>query len=615
MGQRRLSVVELSELGSQPMVSSNERWVIVFNGEVYNYKQLRNELSESAALKGTPVRFRGSSDTEVILECIDFYGLKEAVSKLVGMFAIAVFDREKKELHLIRDRMGEKPLYYGFTNGTFFFCSELKSIYNSGLFNNPLDIDAISLYFRYGYVPAPYTVFTGVRKLVPGTILKISDISKPFPEPEPYWSILQIVEDNRGLEFDLSEEALLEQTEALLKQAIQGQMYADVPVGAFLSGGIDSSLTSALMQSLNSNPINTFTIGFSEKEFNEAEEAKKVAEILKTNHTEMYVSSKDAMNVIPDLPEMYDEPFSDSSQIPTYIVSKFAKQKVTVCLAGDAGDELFGGYSKYVATSSIRSRITGMPKPVRKVAAAGLGLVPTGFTNKTWGALSRILPEMLRTTILGDKVRRLSGILTDDDIRSLYILAVSIFKDPRYVMLNANEYSTVRNDDSILKLFDDDISLMMVLDMLTYLSDDILVKVDRAAMAVSLETRAPFLDHRIVEFALRMPVKYKIKDGKTKWPLRQILYKYVPKELVERPKMGFAIPVGSWMRNDLREWAEDLLDEKTIKEQGLLNPDIIGKLWKEHLTKNNNWQHPLWTVLMFQSWLQKYKNEGIVQGV
>lgn len=612
LGQRRLSILELSELGHQPMVSSNKRWVISLNGEIYNFRQVRDEILQAANLNGIQISFRGNSDTEVVLEAISVFGVKEAVSKIVGMFAIAVYDTKQKTLYLIRDRMGEKPLYYGHTNGAFFFCSELKAIYKSGIFNNSLDMNAISLYFGHRNIPSPYTPFSGVYKLTPGTILKISNNGLLLAEPEPYWSIKQVLQTNQNEKFSLSEDAMLEKLEYLLKQSINEQMCADVPVGAFLSGGIDSSLIVSLMRSLNNNQINTFTIGFSEEKYNEAEDAKKIAEILKTNHTELYITPEDAIKVIPDLAKINDEPFADSSQIPTYLLSKLTKEKITVCLSGDAGDELFAGYKKHSLALSRWMKLNKQPKLLRSILGGCLSVLPVELINKTWDIFSIIFQNDSKFRELdsggaGDKLHRKAHVICSSNFLDMYKISTSPFKIPS-VVPNLNEKILNLNDDTIMDLTDDKVLIMTIFDMLNYLPNTILPKVDLAAMANSLEVRAPFLDHRIVEFSLSIPGQYKIKDNKAKWPLRQILYKYIPKHLVDKPKKGFSVPISSWLRNDLRDWAESLLDEKFMVEQGILNSKIVKKLWREHLTGKRDWKFILWNVLMFQSWYMEHRN-------
>lgn len=606
LGHRRLSIVDLTEAGHQPMHSHSERWVIVYNGEVYNFSDIRKEIIETSRLKGTEITFRGTCDTEVILEAVELFGLEAAVKKMVGMFAIALYDRKEKILYLFRDRMGEKPLYYGTIGGAFVFASELKSLYSIPGFSNKIDRNALALYFRYNCVPAPFTIYQNLYKLEPGCFLKISNPFGKLPEPTRYWSVFDCIQ-NSGKNDERSEADIIKETERLMRNSISQQMIADVPVGAFLSGGIDSSLVVALMQDINSTPVNTFSIGFYEKGYNEAEEAQKVAAHLKTNHTELYVTAKQAMDVIPAIPRIYDEPFADSSQIPTYLVSKLAKSKVTVCLSGDAGDELFGGYNRYFLANNIWSKTSIIPRSGRKMLAKAIKLTPSETINTGYRKFSSILPAQFRYQMMGDKLHKLADILAEPDMQGVYRGLVSHCKQPEKFVLDSMEPQTVLADRRIQKIFSDDTAMMMGLDQVTYLPDDILVKVDRAAMAVSLETRVPLLDFRLVEHAVNIPTSMKIKDGKTKWPMREILYKYVPKELIERPKMGFGIPVGEWLTGDLREWAEDLLDENRLRSEGYLNAGMVRKLWEDHVGGKYNWQYPLWDILMFEMWLSEYE--------
>jgi asparagine synthase (glutamine-hydrolysing) len=595
---RRLSILDLSPAGHQPMVSASGRFVIVFNGEIYNYLQLRSELEGEGS-----VAWRGHSDTETLLAGFEAWGVEATLKKTVGMFAIALWDRAERTLYLARDRMGEKPLYYGWQRDTFLFGSELKALRAHPAFRGEIDRDAITLLLRHNCIPAPYSIYQGIRKLLPGTYLKLLPGQRDG-DPVPYWSLREAVENGQAQPFAGSEKEAVTALESHLLEAIGLQMIADVPLGAFLSGGIDSSTIVALMQAQSSQPVKTFTIGSHQQGYNEAEHAKAVARHLGTEHTELYVTANDAMNVIPRLPALYDEPFSDSSQIPTFLVSQLAKQHVTVSLSGDAGDEMFGGYNRYSWASSI-SRMGRIPTPLRKLAAAGLSM----FSPRTWDRLyhpaSELLPARLRMALPGDKAHKLADILAGGSSpEEIYRGLVSHWKDPANVVIGATEPSTTLTAKTIWPAMHEFEQRMMYLDAMSYLPDDILVKVDRAAMGVSLETRVPFLDHRVVQFAWQLPMSMKIRQGQGKWILRQVLYKYVPKELIERPKMGFGVPIDSWLRGPLRDWAEGLLDESRLRQEGFFNPLSIRQKWAEHLSGHRNLQYPLWDVLTFQAWLE-----------
>ncbi|SMC76136.1 asparagine synthase (glutamine-hydrolyzing) [Pedobacter africanus] len=602
LSHRRLSILDLSPLGHQPMLSESRRYVMIFNGEIYNHLDLRKELSN----RFLEIKWRGYSDTETVLKSIDLIGIESTVNSLIGMFAIALWDRENALLYLIRDRIGEKPLYYGWQGDTFLFGSELKALKTHTAFNGEIDKDALSLYFRYNYVPSPYSIYKGVSKLTPGSILTVS-LNKPMPSVIKYWDLKAVISENNDerLQNNLQPDELPQKLDDLLQDAIKRQMMSDVPLGAFLSGGIDSSTIVGIMQSQSSQPIKTFTIGFDEKKYNEAVHAKNIAEYLKTDHTELYVQAKDTLAVIPKLPTMYDEPFADSSQIPTYLITKLAKRNVTVSLSGDAGDELFGGYNRYIIANHTWSKISGLPLAVRKLIATTMHGISPGAWNEAYALFKGVIPKKHRMMNFGDKMHKSSRVLASMNLEELYNTLTTQWSGEDNVVLGAGLLPTAN-----LQQFGDlsNIESMMGLDMLTYLPDDVLVKVDRAAMANSLETRVPFLDHRIVEFAWQVPLNYKLKDGMGKWLLREVLYKYVPKELIERPKMGFSIPIDSWLRGPLKDWAEDLLDEGKMIQEGILNVKPIRTKWIEHLSGKRNWQHHLWTVLMFQAWYRDEDN-------
>ena len=604
LGHRRLSIVDLSQEGHQPMFSACDRYVIAFNGEVYNYRDIRKELDD---LNAAPV-WRGHSDTEVMLAAISHWGLDSALERFVGMFAFALWDRHDRTLHLVRDRLGEKPIYYGWVGSTFLFGSELKALRAHPAWRGEIDRNVLTLLLRHNYIPAPYSIYKGIYKVLPGSIVTVGPNSSPANaiEPKSYWSALKVAESGVNSPFAGSETEACDQLESLLRRSVGLQMVADVPLGAFLSGGVDSSAIVALMQTQSSRAVKTFTIGFAEQAYNEAEHAKAVARHLGTDHTELYVTSKEALDVIPKLPRLFDEPFSDSSQIPTFLVSQLAKQHVTVSLSGDAGDELFGGYNRYFLGRDIWEKIGWMPKSLRKSLAHGLTAVSPKAWESLFHKLGPVLPQKVKQRNPGDKLHKLAEVLEVDNSQELYKGLVSHWKSPASVVRGAIEPPTVLSDYDHIGL-SDFTERMMYLDTVSYLPDDILAKVDRASMGVSLESRVPFLDHRIVEFAWRVPLGMKIRNGQGKWLLRQVLYKYVPKELIERPKMGFGVPIDSWLRGPLREWGENLLDENRLKSEGFFDPVPIRIKWAEHLSGQRNWQYYLWDILMFQAWLDEYR--------
>lgn len=599
LGHRRLSILDLSPLGHQPMQSTCGRYVTSFNGEIYNFKALREELDCLGH------RFRGHSDTEVMLACMTQWGIESAVTRFNGMFAIAVWDRETRLLHLVRDRMGEKPLYYGWAGKTFLFASELKAIRAHPHFEGAIDRGAVALFMRHNYIPAPYSIYTGIFKVEPGTIVTIASNPAVAPGVHHYWSVASAAEQGQDEPFKGSAAEAIRCLDELLRDAVKLRMASDVPLGAFLSGGIDSSTIVALMQAQSSRPVQTFSIGFHEAAYNEAHHAKAVAEHLGTNHTELYVSPAEAMEVIPRLPAIYDEPFSDSSQIPTYLVSELTRRQVTVALSGDGGDELFAGYGRYFWAAGLWGKVRSIPSPLRRIASRSL----TMLSPKTWSALFRgaspVLPKRLRLRNPGDKPHKLAEVLTAESIETLYLAIVSHWQSPTSVVLGATEPPTALTDQSRWFRSPELFNRMMYMDMLSYLPDDILVKVDRASMAVSLEARVPFLDHRIVEFAWKLPMSLKIHEGQGKWVLRQVLKQYVPAAFQERPKMGFGVPIDSWLRGPLKDWAESLLAEKRLMDEGIFDPDPIRQQWNEHLSGTCNWHYYLWDVLMFQAWLEE----------
>ncbi len=609
-GHQRLSIIDLSSAGHQPMVSHCGRFTTVFNGEIYNHLQLRDKLNTSANKQS----WKGHSDTETLVTAFSQWGIEKTLQQLVGMFAIAVWDFKEKRLFLIRDRFGEKPLYYGWSNGVFLFGSELKALQKYKRFSNQIDRGALSLYMKYMYVPTPYSIFRDIYKLEPGCILQIDKGTKPPTLPlfapfrdqginiAQWYSISNMAQaGQKNLITDQNDAVdLIEKT---LLESVRSQLISDVPLGAFLSGGIDSSVITALMQKVCKDPVKTFTIGFEESSFNEAIYAKEVSRHLGTEHHELYVTSSDAFKVIPHLPTLYDEPFADSSQIPTYLVSKLARESVTVSLSGDAGDELFGGYNRYLWGSRVWNKVRWMPLIVRQT----LGVAINKISVNTWDSIGNSLPNSSRVSLMGDKAHRMAHRLKNvkslDDV--YHSLVTEGYKEDGLVVNDKAALITKLDNNDIVSGIVDSEHRMMLLDSLTYLPDDILTKVDRAAMGVSLETRIPFLDYRVAELAWRLPLDTKINNGETKWPIRQVLYKYVPKELIERPKAGFAIPVGQWIRGPLREWAADLLNEERIRREGYFNPELVQQLWQQHLSGKYDWTPRLWAILMFQAWLDK----------
>ena len=589
LGFRRLSIIDLSPLGHQPMVSASGRYVLTYNGEVYNFQDLRAELEAAG------VAFRGQSDSEVILEGFARWGLEATVRRMIGMFALALWDREARELHLVRDRLGIKPLYWGRQGDLFLFGSELKAFCRHPRFTAEIDRDSLASYLRFAYVPTPHAIYRGVRKLRPGTILTLA--ADREPSERTYWSMAEVVGRGRAEPLDIGDREALDRLDALLGDAVGRRMVADVPLGAFLSGGIDSSSVVAAMQAQSNRPVRSFSIGFHEADFDEAIHAKAVARHLGTDHTELYVEPEHARAVIPKLPQIYDEPFADSSQIPTFLVSELARRHVTVSLSGDGGDELFAGYNRYILASRIWSRIGWAPTALRCGFAWSLRLL----SPEAWTRLFSVVPGRLLPAQAGDKIHKLSQVLGagPDD---LYRRLVSQWDLPDRLVPGAQEHKGVLFNGHAESLLSDQLGRMQYLDSITYLPDDILTKVDRASMAVSLEARVPLLDHRVVEFAWRLPERFKMRDGQSKWLLRQLLYRYVPQKLIERPKMGFGVPIDAWLRGPLRDWAEALLDEKRLREEGFLNPQPIRQRWEEHRSGARNWHYPLWTVLMFQAW-------------
>lgn len=582
-GHVRLAIQDLSEQGHQPMASADQRFMLVFNGEIYNHPQLRQALEQD----GYAHAWRGHSDTETILAGLMIWGVQETLKRMVGMFAIAVWDRQTRNLVLARDRFGEKPLYYGYTPDGLMFASELKALMPLPGFDAHLNRDAIALFLRHNYIPAPYSVFTKVRKLLPGTWVSLSADqieAGAWPEPVSYWSALEVARSQPRAQFARDDD-VIDGLDRVLRQAIRGQLLSDVPLGAFLSGGIDSSLIASLTREEAAGTLKTFSIGFTEPEYNEAEYAAEVARHLGTDHTELYVSAQDSLDLIPSLPQMYDEPFADSSQIPTALVMRMARQQVTVALSGDAGDELFGGYSRYQRVQQWwgkRERVpAGLQGPLRAGARVAASLL-SGPRAEKFGKLEQVLGA--------------------ENMVAFYRQFVSYWQDPASVLKGATEPASAFSQAPLDSLLD----TMMAIDTVSYLPDDILVKVDRAAMAVSLETRVPLLDHRVYEFAWSLDEKYKLRGGDSKWILKQLLYRHVPQQMLDRPKKGFSVPMGQWLRGPLRQWGEQLLALPRLEAQNLLDAQRVREVWMQHQSGQVDNSARLWGILMLQAWLDEY---------
>jgi asparagine synthase (glutamine-hydrolysing) len=595
LGHRRLSIIDLSAAGHQPMASPSGRYVITYNGEIYNYTALREELEQMRAAPN----WRGHSDTEVMLAAMDHWGVAEALKRIEGMFAFAVWDRKRRTLILARDRLGEKPLYYGRMGDSFLFGSELKALVEHPAFVKDIDRDAVTLFLRHNYIPSPHSIWRGISKLPAAHFMEVGEDGRRIGEPVAYWDFRAAAEAGAADPISAGSE-LVDELESLLKDAVARQMQADVPLGAFLSGGVDSSTIAALMQVQSARPVRTFTIGFAEKGFDEADHARAVARHLGTDHTDLYATPQDALALIPRLPQIWDEPFSDSSQIPTYMLSELTRQHVTVSLSGDGGDELFGGYNRYFLAMRVWRGLSPIPARMRRWIASGL-MAPS--VGRLAGAVASPV-QRLRNLNLPDRLPKVGQVVAQSTPEGLYRRLVSHATQPERLVIGGCEPPTLLTQAA--PAFDDFRQTMMYLDTLTYLPDDILAKVDRAGMAVSLEGRIPFLDHRVVEFAWRIPLSEKIRGTTGKHILREVLFRHVPAALIDRPKMGFSVPINAWLKGPLRAWAEELLDERKLRSEGFLEPAPVRKLWDDHVSGRQPGHYHLWDLLMFQAWLEEH---------
>jgi asparagine synthase (glutamine-hydrolysing) len=600
LGQRRLAIIDLSPGGAQPMHSADRRYVITFNGEIYNYRDIRRELEAAGR------SLRSDSDTEVLLEACALWGVEAAITRAVGMFAFALWDRDTRTLVLARDRLGIKPLYYAATPERLLFASQLKAFRAMPDWKPTIDDDAVVGYLRHAYIGQPHTIYREARKLPPGHVLALrAELVRQgaVPEPKCFWDLRAIAAAGQRRNDPAPEvDEAVERLDALLRDSVKLRMIADVPLGAFLSGGIDSSTVVALMQAQSMRPARTFSIGFHESGYDEADCAKKVAAHLGTDHTEFYVEPRHALDVIPQLPEWFDEPFADSSQIPTYLVSELTRKHVTVALSGDGGDELFAGYNRYLWVERLARAVKVVPPPLRGASAAAV----RALTPQTWNRLFAFVPRSWRPALPGDKLHKAAALFDDPDPDAVYRRLVSQWERPEEIAATGREPHGPLWDEAITHDFPDFVPRMQFLDMATYLPDDILTKVDRATMAVGLEGRVPLLDHRVVAYAWSLPLALKLRGGSSKWLLRRVLDRYVPAPLIDRPKMGFAVPIDAWLRGPLREWAEALLAPACLKAHGFVRVEPVRQAWREHLEAKRNWQYPLWTVLMLQAWRERW---------
>lgn len=606
LGHRRLSILDLSARGHQPMASRDGRFQVVYNGELYNFRALHRTLEDL----GHPIT--SESDTEVMLAAFVAWGIEGALARMNGMFALAVWDAEERRLVLARDRLGEKPLYYGRIGrgerSAFVAASQLGALTRHPAWDRSVDRDNLALYLRHSCVPGHYSIYRGISKVLPGCVVTVSadGVVRDEPGGRPYWSLPEVAARGRAEPVSLSDDEAIEALDRRLRDAVSMRMVSDVPLGAFLSGGIDSSLVVAQMQAASVDPVRTFTIGFEVDGFDEAPWARRVAEHLGTDHTELVVTADDALAVVPRLGAIYDEPFADSSQIPTFLVSELARRHVTVCLSGDGGDELFGGYKRYRLTEDLWRRLARVPRPLRRLAAPVVGAVPAGLANRLLASRGGLFEQYGRRGPAGDKLKKLARVLGVSSPAQLYRHLISHWRRPEAVVLGAHEPPTALSQPGSLATLPALVERMMALDQVGYLPDDILVKLDRASMAVSLESRVPLLDHELVEWVWRLPVHFKVRGGTSKWLLREVLARHVPRPLFERTKMGFGVPMAEWLRGPLRDWAEALIAPDRLRREGYFEPAPIRALWDEHLAGHRQWHDRLWDVLMFQAWRETW---------
>ena len=605
MGHRRLSIQDLSKAGYQPMESKNKNLIMVFNGEIYNHISLRKELEKNEDF----TCWDGHSDSETLLAGIQSWGFENCLKKINGMFAIAVFDKKNSKLLLARDRLGEKPLFYGINNNCFYFGSELKAFAKHPYWKPKLDRNSLASYLRFSYVPNPYSIYRGIFKLIPGHWIEIDTKNIKLNKTECFWDLKTIAENNSARRYQKNKDTLILNLEKDLIEAINIRTISDVPVGAFLSGGIDSTLIVSLLKKEISKDLKTYTIGFKDVGYNEAEDALKIANYLGTSHNEIYLSPKDALDVIPDLPRIWDEPFGDSSQIPTLLVSKLSKDSLGVVLSGDGGDELFCGYTRYSTGYKLYSSLKRMPKFMRINIANFLRNLPVDQMNNYVDKL----PSKYKFPAFANRFEKLSNVLSCDDKYSYYLSLVSTFNNPSEFLIEGNEKNTILDLHHDWPNIDNFEEVMMTLDLITYLSGDILTKLDRASMSVSLEARVPFLDHNLIENSFKIPFKYKYRNGQNKWILKKILSKYIPSNLIQKPKKGFGIPIEYWLKNNLIDWAENLINEDRLNKEGLFNTNKIRLMWNDFLLGKNKSHHQLWNILMFQAWLDKWNVEGLLE--